>query len=177
MRLGLLALFLAVGACRPAAAANHSPSPLTPRGLQATITHVVDGDTVEVRLAGTEEVVRLIGVDTPETVKPNSPVECFGPEASARTKALLPDGTSVLLLGDEERRDVYGRLLAYVFLVDDGTFVNLSLVQEGMGDVLVIAPNDGFANAFRAAAANARSQRLGQWGACAPPPTQTAAGR
>ncbi len=169
-------LVFAAGACRPATVTNPAPSPLTPRGVKATVTHVRDGDTIEVRIAGTEEVVRLIGVDTPETVKPDSPVECFGPEASLRTKALLPPGTAVLLLGDEERRDVYGRLLAYVFRADDGTFVNLTLVQEGMGEVLVIAPNGGFASEFRAAAARARSQHIGQWGAC-PTSAQRAAGR
>lgn len=175
MRTVLLVLLLASAACRPAAAAMSTPSPLSEQGLRATVTKVVDGDTVDVRIAGNDEVIRLIGVDTPETVKPNSPVECFGPEASARTKALLPPGTEVLLLGDEERRDVYGRLLAYVFRADDGTFVNLTLVQEGMGDVLVIAPNDAFAGAFRAAAAAARSARVGQWGGC--PTAQGSAGR
>ena len=66
----------------------------------ATVVRVVDGDTIDVTVDGTEERVRLIGIDTPETVKPNTPVECFGPEASAHTKELLPAGTPVYLERD-----------------------------------------------------------------------------
>ena len=59
---------------------------------RATVERVVDGDTVDLRFASGRERVRLLGIDTPETVKPNTPVQCFGPEASARAKALLPHG-------------------------------------------------------------------------------------
>ncbi|HWJ64124.1 MAG TPA: thermonuclease family protein, partial [Acidimicrobiales bacterium] len=78
------------------------------RGLPATVTHVVDGDTVDLAIGGATERARLLGIDTPETVKPNAPVDCFGPEASARTKALLPDGTAVVVQRDREARDRYG---------------------------------------------------------------------
>ena len=76
------------------------------------VTRVVDGDTIEVRLGGRVEDVRLIGVDTPETVKPDTPVQCFGPRASHFTQRRL-DGRRVRLVFGAERRDVYGRLLAY----------------------------------------------------------------
>jgi micrococcal nuclease len=93
----------------------------------ARVVRVVDGDTIVVSLAGREERVRYIGVDTPETVKPGAPVECFGKKASARNKALLPPGTEVRLDRDAEERDRYGRLLAYVYRARDGLFVNASL--------------------------------------------------
>src|SRR5947209_3542513 len=80
---------------------------------------------------GRRQRVRLLGIDTPESVRPNTPVQCFALEASARTKALLPKGTAVSVMGDVERRDRYGRLLAYVFRHGDGLFINLELAREG----------------------------------------------
>ena len=82
--------------------------------LEVEVVDVVDGDTIEVLIDGTEEDVRYIGVDTPESVKPGAPVECFGPEASAFNERLV-DGERVGLVFDAERRDDYGRLLAYVY--------------------------------------------------------------
>ena len=98
----------------------------------ATVKKVVDGDTITVRLSGRTETVRLIGVDTPETVHPTKPVECFGPEASAFTKSLLAPGTEVSVVRDAEARDRYGRLLAYVTRLDDGLFVNRAILENGM---------------------------------------------
>src|SRR5438128_241034 len=77
---------------------------------EPVIARVVDGDTVDVRMGGRRQRIRLLGIDTPESVRPNTPVQCFALEASARTKALLPKGTAVRLMGDVERRDRYGRL-------------------------------------------------------------------
>lgn len=85
-------------------------------------TRVVDGDTIIVNIDGKKERVRLIGVDTPETKHPNKPVEYFGREASAFTKGMV-EGKKVKLEYDWQRRDKYGRLLAYVYL-EDGTFLN-----------------------------------------------------
>jgi micrococcal nuclease len=130
------------------------------------VVRVVDGDTLVARLAGQEEDVRLIGIDTPETVKPNAPVDCFGPEASRRTKELLPPGTPIRLERDVEGRDHYGRLLAYVYRVDDATFVNLALAEEGLARPLSIAPNTAYASRFAAATATARREGKGLWGAC-----------
>ena len=135
---------------------------------QASVVRVVDGDTVAVRVGGREETVRLIGIDTPETVDPRSPVECFGREASDRTKALLPAGTEVRLVADAEPRDRYDRLLAYVYR-DDGTFVNLALVEDGYASVLTYPPNVAHVSDFTAAAARAREEGRGLWAACGGP--------
>jgi len=135
---------------------------------QASVVRVVDGDTVEVQLGGREETVRLIGIDTPETVDPRSPVECFGQEASERTKALLPAGTGVRLVADVEARDRYDRLLAYVYR-QDGTFVNLALVEDGYASVATYPPNVAHQSDFTAAAARARDEGRGLWGACGGP--------
>jgi micrococcal nuclease len=133
----------------------------------AVVVSVVDGDTIVVRIGGRQEHVRLIGIDTPETVAPNKPVMCFGKEASKETAALLPVGTAVELVRDVEARDDYARLLAYVYRQPDGLFVNLALAEGGFADVLSIPPNTAYAGAFRAAVAAARAARRGLWGGCA----------
>jgi micrococcal nuclease len=133
------------------------------------IVRVVDGDTVVARLSGGDEKVRLIGIDTPETVDPRKPVQCYGKEASNRTKALLPPGTAIRLERDVEARDRYGRLLAYVYRVSDGTFVNLALAEEGFAQPLTIPPNVAYAARFSAAAAAARTAHRGLWAACPAP--------
>lgn len=130
------------------------------------IVRVVDGDTVVAHLPGGDEKVRLIGIDTPETVDPRKPVQCFGKEASNRTKELLPPGTAIRLERDVEARDRYGRLLAYVYRVRDGTFVNLALAEEGFAQPLTIPPNVAYASRFAAASAAARTAGRGLWGAC-----------
>jgi micrococcal nuclease len=139
----------------------------TPRepGL-AEVVRVVDGDTIVVRLAGIEESVRLLGIDTPESVDPRSPVECFGKEASARTAALLPPGTEVRLVRDVEARDRFSRLLAYVYRADDGAFVNLQLVQDGYAAVLSYPPNVAHADELATAASRARHEARGLWSRC-----------
>ena len=97
----------------------------------AICTRAVDGDTIVVHVAGKEERVRLIGVDTPETVHPSKPVEYFGKEASAFTKRMI-EGKHVRLEYDWQKRDKYGRLLAYVYL-EDGTFLNVEIIKQGYG--------------------------------------------
>ena len=85
--------------CRDAdttASTVSTPAPATYEA-NATLVRVVDGDTIQVEVDGQRENVRLIGIDTPETKRPNTPVECFGPEASAFTPSLLPEGTPLLL--------------------------------------------------------------------------------
>lgn len=133
----------------------------------ATVVRVVDGDTVVVDLGGRSETVRLIGVDTPETKKPDTPVQCYGPEASAFTTALLPPGTPVRLERDVEPRDAYDRLLAYVYRADDELFVNLELVRSGHAVTLVFPPNTAHARRFADAATDAERDDRGLWGACA----------
>jgi micrococcal nuclease len=134
-----------------------------PRSAVAYVTRVVDGDTVEVRLGGGIEDVRYIGVDTPETVKPDTPVQCFGPQASAFNHRFV-EGRRVRLVFGVERRDVYGRLLAYVYL--GRRFVNAELLRRGLARTLTIPPNDRYAGHFeRLQMAAARSGR-GLWGTC-----------
>src|SRR5437763_7460582 len=135
-------------------------------GANATVTRVVDGDTLAVRTGKSNDKVRLIGIDTPESVKPNTPVQCFALAASARMKALLPAGTPVRLVRHADARGRYGRLLAYVYRASDGLFVNLSLVRDGYAVVDTIPPNVSHAKEFVAAAADARNGNRGLWAAC-----------
>ncbi len=134
-----------------------------PAAADAFVTRVVDGDTIEVRIGGAVEDVRYIGVDTPETVKPDTPVQCFGPQASAFNHATV-ERRRVRLVFGEERRDVYGRLLAYVYL--DGRFVNAALVRRGLARTLTIPPNDRFAPLLRRLERRAARAGRGLWGAC-----------
>jgi len=140
----------------------------------AVVTHVVDGDTIDVEIGGRTERVRLIGIDTPETKKPNTPIECWGPEASAFTTSLLPEGTEVRIERDIVGRDDYGRLLGYVHLVDAagtdgiGTFVNMQIIEQGFARPLTIEPNSTFAREFADAAGRASRADIGMWGACSP---------
>lgn len=138
------------------------------QGTAAVVGSVVDGDTIEVTFGGgPDERLRLLGIDTPETVKPNAPVDCFGPEASAATKHLLVPGTTVIVQRDTEARDRYGRLLGYVWRTD-GTFVNRVLVVDGFARTLSIAPNTAHRADLAAAAAEARAAGRGLWSSCPP---------
>jgi micrococcal nuclease len=139
--------------------------------LSARVTHVVDGDTIDVELAdGSDETVRYIGIDTPETVKPGTPVQCGGPRAHDVNERLV-DGRVVTLRFDAERRDVYGRLLAYVYLPPDRPggrplFVNAELARRGLARTLTIPPNDSFAPLFARLAGRAGVRGRGLWGSC-----------
>jgi endonuclease YncB( thermonuclease family) len=141
-----------------------NPNGDIPTGREATgeVVEVTDGDTIEVELPSGVEDVRYIGVDTPE-VDPNVGVECFGSDAS-ELNAELVDGKRVRLVFDAERRDRYGRLLAYVYAGD--TFVNAELLRRGAARTLTIAPNDSFAARFARLAQEAANAGRGLWGAC-----------
>jgi micrococcal nuclease len=136
-----------------------------PASAEAFVTRVVDGDTIEARIGGREEDVRYIGVDTPETVKPDTPVQCFGPRASTFNHHLV-ERQRVRLIFGVERRDIYGRLLAYVYL--GRRFVNAMLVRRGLARSLTIPPNDRFAPLFRGLELHAARAGRGLWGACPP---------
>ncbi len=136
-----------------------------PASAAAVVTRVVDGDTVEARFDGEVEDVRLIGIDTPESVEPGAPVECFGPEASDFTRRLL-EGRDVHLVFGVERRDRYGRLLAYAYLGD--RFVNAIIVRRGLARTLTIPPNDRHAARLRRLELEAAGAGRGLWGACSP---------
>jgi micrococcal nuclease len=164
-QLGSLALLLIVAAIvlRPWEVGLAGGGADGPANAMALVTRVVDGDTIEVRLGGRLEDVRYIGVDTPETVKPDTPVQCFGPRASAFDHRLVEHRTVRLVFG-VERRDVYGRLLAYVHL--GRRFVNAILVRRGLARSLTITPNDRIAPLFRRLELRAARAGRGLWGAC-----------
>ncbi|SRR3989344_62629 len=132
------------------------------------VAHVVDGDTIVVLVNGVSEKVRLIGVDTPETVDPRKPVQCFGKEASDFMKALLSN-TEVHLEADASQgdRDKYGRLLRYVFLAD-GTLVNEKIIAEGYGYEYTYRIPYQYKTEFKNAERLARESQKGLWanGAC-----------
>jgi len=129
------------------------------------VVRVVDGDTIHVQVGGAREKVRYIGVDTPETVKPGAPVECFGKAASAENARLVA-GERVRLERDVEARDRYGRLLAYVYRERDGRFVNAALVRDGFASALTVPPNVARADDFVRLAREARRAGRGLWSAC-----------
>jgi len=160
----IVLLFLVTAACAT------EPTGLGPRFGSAEVRRVVDGDTLDVTLPGGSERVRLLGIDTPESVKPNTPVQCYAREASARLKALLPERTPIRLVPDTEKGDRYGRVLAYVYRQADGLFVNLDLVRGGYARVLTFRPNVAHAPEFELAASQARRSSRGLWETC---PTAT----
>jgi micrococcal nuclease len=132
---------------------------------RAQVLRVVDGDTIRVRLDGRTERVRYIGIDTPESVKPGTAVQCFAKRASAANAALVA-GRNVRLVADVEQRDRYGRLLAYVYREPDGAFVNARLVRDGYARTLTIAPNVAHARELADLARAARRAHRGLWNAC-----------
>jgi micrococcal nuclease len=128
------------------------------------VVEVIDGDTVVVALPdGTRDTVRLLGIDTPETKHPTRPVGCFGPESSAFTRSRLL-GRTVRLESDTQRRDAYGRRLAYVWL--DGRRFNDVLLRAGYARFLVIPPNDAHGRDLLLAELDARAAGRGLWSAC-----------
>ena len=168
-----LAAFLAacLAACLLlAAGCGDAARPAGPPG-GAVVVEVVDGDTLVVRVSGRDEDVRLLGIDTPETKHPTEPVECFGEEASRHLAGLLPAGARVRLERDIEARDRFGRLLAYVYRVDDGLFVNLDLAAGGFAAALTIPPNGAHNQELFTAVAAARAAGAGLWGTCGGPDT------
>jgi micrococcal nuclease len=149
--------------------ASASPGTSRANPSDATVVRVIDGDTVELDLGGRHEHARLIGVDTPETVDQNRPVQCYGHEASALTSALLPPGTAVHVSRDVEARDRYGRLLVYLERASDGLLVNVELARQGAGVPLRIAPNVALADTIAIVTAEAKTAGRGLWGACGGP--------
>jgi micrococcal nuclease len=134
----------------------------------ARVERVIDGDTLRVSVDGRSRAVRLLGIDTPETHRPGTPVECGGPEASAHMQALAPPGTSVRLFSDpgQDRIDRYGRLLAYVRL-PSGRFAEDAQLEAGWATVYVYAGRPvALYPRFRREQDAARAGRHGVWGSC-----------
>ncbi|MDL2342112.1 MAG: thermonuclease family protein [Patescibacteria group bacterium] len=150
-----------------------NPNPMLSQQLAANqpglypVSRFVDGDTIAVMMAGKEEKVRFIGVDTPETHKPNTPVQCYGPAAAAYTKTMI--GTQRVRLESDSLstdRDRYDRLLRYVYL-PDGTLLNQEIIENGYG---FYYPYFTFSKAdtFSAAQHLAQASNKGLWGNCSP---------
>jgi micrococcal nuclease len=135
----------------------------------ATVARVVDGDTIVALIDGAEERVRFIGIDTPESVKQNSPVECFGKEASEHLSEYLPEGSPLVLVKDEELRDRYDRLLAYVYRASDSLFVNLQMAADGYALPAAYPPNVTHTRDFEAASRDAKAEGRGLWAECEDP--------
>ena len=134
----------------------------------ARVVRVVDGDTIHVRVHGREESVRLLGIDTPETHRPGTPIECGGPQASAHLEALAPPGMPVQLEPDptQDREDRYGRTLAYVRL-PDGRLAEDAQLAAGWATVYVFEGDPVERDPeFRRSQAAAREAGRGVWGAC-----------
>ena len=129
-----------------------------------TVERVVDGDTIVVNpsVGGTEDV-RLLGVDTPETVDPQEPVEPYGPEASAFTNQQL-EGERVTLIFDQEKTDQYDRALAYVQISSQSETFNETLLRQGYAQLYVVPPNDRYEVTFSQAQDQARQAQRGIWG-------------
>lgn len=143
-----------------------------PSTIRATVKRVVDGDTIVVATSTGTERVRYIGIDTPESVKPNVPVQCWAKRASAINHSLV-DGQTLTLRFDREHRDRYGRLLAYP-IRSDGLDVGAELVRRGAARTLEFPPNTAHAVQLRAIEQRARTQRRGLWRDC--PEGQSQAG-
>ena len=130
------------------------------------VVYVVDGDTFKTRVAGKTITVRLLGVNTPETVDPRRNVECYGPEASQAVKGLISGQKVLMKLNPQrERRDKYGRYLAYVYL-ENGLFLNEYVLQEGLAREYTYGRPYTFQAEFRAIEAEAQAGQKGLWGSC-----------
>ncbi|MRX72270.1 nuclease [Bacillus lacus] len=133
----------------------------TQKHIPAEVVRVVDGDTVQVSINGRKETVRLLLIDTPETVHPSKPVEPFGPEASSFAKKHL-EGKSIGLELDASERDKYGRLLAYVHV--EGKMFNEMILEEGLARVAyVFAPNTRHVDRFYEIQKAAQKREAGLW--------------
>ncbi|EKF6163689.1 thermonuclease family protein [Staphylococcus pseudintermedius] len=130
------------------------------RGESYLVKRVIDGDTIIIDKDGQDERVRLIGVDIPETVKPNTPVQPYGKAASNFTKKHLTN-QRVRLEYDREPKDKYGRTLAYVWLGDE--MFNVKLAKEGLARAKFYPPNDKYRILIEQAQKEAQKKQLNIW--------------
>lgn len=156
------ALYGGGSAVSATATSAHSESILKSGGGQLPVTRVIDGDTIEVLIDGISERVRLVGVDTPETVDPRKPVQCFGKEASDFTKSLL-ENKYVRLEADssQDNRDKYGRLLRYVYQGD--TLINKEIILGGYGHEYTYLIPYQYQKDFKDAQKQAQVSQIGLW--------------
>lgn len=132
-------------------------------GIYYNVTKITDGDTIHVEMDGRDETIRLIGINTPETVDPRRAVECFGKEASDRMKEIVK-GKIVRLEYDDSQslRDTYGRLLAYVYL-EDGQMINRKMIAEGYAYEYTYLTPYRYQRDFRNMQRLAQSANRGLW--------------
>ena len=168
----LLALAIHAGCRQPDPPPSATPSPAHGRAkaetgdLEVTVQRVIDGDTVLVSgLPAGTGLVRLTGVDAPETGEGRTKRECFGAEARRWLAGQAPPGSRLRLVFDVGPHDRFGRVLAYVYRAD-GTFLNAALIADGYARTMTIPPNVRHANELRELQRRARSQNRGLWGAC-----------
>ena len=161
----LLALAAVLPACGPIdrATTRDTVVPSPGQRVEATVTRVVDGDTIHVALDGGDVTIRLIGIDTPETVAPGQPIECYGPQSSRFTTSEL-SGRRIALEFDRQLIDPFDRTLAYVWLGDE--LFNETLVRQGFAEAKSYPPNTRYQAELDAAEGRARSAGSGIWGAC-----------
>ena len=147
---------------------DNTPPPInqTNEIIYYQVTKVIDGDTIDVNINGKNERIRLIGIDTPETVDHNKPIECFGPEATAQAKELLLN-KQVRLEADptQDDRDTYDRLLRYVYR-DDGLFFNEWMIENGYAREFTFIYPYQHQTEFKQAETEAKNNDLGLWEGC-----------
>jgi micrococcal nuclease len=165
--LAALAALTLTGCAAPEVAAETDAAPpaiaMPAAATPATVNYVHDGDTVFLTVPSDANLkVRLTGIDTPEV---GENLECYGDEATALLRSLLPEGTRVYIQPDREPLDQYGRSLLYLFTAD-GASVNLAMVASGAAEAVRIGQNDAYWEEFRAAETLAQSTAAGTWGAC-----------
>ena len=152
--------------------------PVTSQYTYYSVVSVVDGDTIKINIDGRQETLRLIGIDTPETVDPRKPVQCFGKEASNKAKELLT-GKKVRIEKDptQDERDKYDRLLAYIYR-EDGLFYNKYMVEQGYAHEYTYNTPYKYQAEFKAAEKSARENQRGLWSpdTCNGDTTTTASG-
>ena len=156
---------------RPTLTPEPTFGPIGPT-TEATVVRITDGDTIVVAYGGKDYKVRYIGMDTPETVDPSSPIQWMGPQATAANAALV-EGKTVFLEKDVSEVDRFDRLLRYVWLADGTawTLVNLELVRQGVASAKSYPPDTKYDALYLVAQSEAHRSALGLWGATPAPPT------
>ena len=126
------------------------------------VIKVVDGDTIAISLRGKSETIRLIGIDTPETVDSRVAVQCFGKEATAKLKSVIGKRVSIEKDEEEGERDKYGRLLAYIY-TEEGLFLNKYMIEQGFAFEYMYDDPYKYQKEFKAAQASAKAAKKGLW--------------
>jgi micrococcal nuclease len=155
-----LMILTLVSGCSLFAINPAGPIATTPFKVPAQVVRVVDGDTIKVSIDGIIYTVRYIGIDAPESVTPDNPVEMYGLEASAKNQELV-DGKIVMLEKDISDTDIYGRLLRYVYV--NGLFLNAELVRLGYAQAISYPPDIKYQDELLNLQREAKADGRGLW--------------